>query len=432
MSERTAEPAGVGVAGAGYVGLTTAACLAHLGHRVTCVDTDAAKVTALRAGQVPIAEPGLPELVEQGLSDGGLAFTTDLAALREPALVFLCLPTPTGDRGAPDLGAFDDALAQLRGGLRPGCVVVIKSTVPVGTADRVADTLGVSVVSNPEFLREGHAVHDFLHPDRVVVGARDETAARAVAGLYAGLDAPLLHTTPASAELAKYASNAFLAVKASYVNELAELCERLGADVVDVVRTMGLDNRIGSAFLSPGPGWGGSCLPKDTRALLHTAGESGLDFSVLADAVAANARQCDRVVAKVRHAVTGSAEGSLAGLRLGVLGVTFKAGTDDVRESPALAVAERLAAEGAQLTAYDPGAQADLRLEHVHLVDDPLLVAKDAAGIVVLTDWPQFRDLNWAQLGQLAEQATVVDARNLLDPGELGQAGFAYWGLGRR
>ncbi|MFC4000853.1 UDP-glucose dehydrogenase family protein [Prauserella oleivorans] len=421
----------VGVVGAGYVGLTSAACLAELGHAVSCVDVDETKIAMLRAGEVPISEPRLPELVAGHQEAGRLTFGTDLASLADAELVLLCLPTPTGRGGTADLGAFDSALGTLRHVLAPDCVVAIKSTVPVGTGDRAARVLGLPVVSNPEFLREGHAVADFLHPDRIVIGAHEERAAARVEALYARLDGPRLRTDPASAELAKYASNAFLALKVSYVNELAELCERVGADVTDVVGTMGLDDRIGAAFLSPGPGWGGSCLPKDTRALLHTAEETGMDFAVLADAVAANARQRDRVVAKIRHAATGSRGGSLAGVRIGLLGLTFKAGTDDLRDSPALAVAAALAAEGALLTGYDPGLARGADLADVQLVDDPALAAKDAAALVLLTEWPQFRELNWSQLAQLTERACLVDCRNLLHPAEVADAGFTYWGLGR-
>lgn len=421
----------VGVVGAGYVGLTSAACLAHLGHSVTCVDVDAAKVDGLRRGVVPIAEPDLPELVAEGLAARRLRFATELAGLADTDVVLLCLPTPTGPGGAADLRAFDTALAALPDVLSAGCVVAVKSTVPVGTAARAEARLGRPVVSNPEFLREGHAAWDFLHPDRILIGAGDAASADRVAALYAGLDAPTVRTDPASAELAKYASNAFLALKVSYVNELAELCERFGADVADVTATMGLDERIGPAFLAPGPGWGGSCLPKDTRALLRAAGEVGVDFALLADAVAANAHQQERIVRKVRAAVTGDGGESLAGVRVGLLGLTFKAGTDDLRESPALAIATRLAVEGAVLTAYDPGVDRAAGLRQVQLVDDPALVAKDAVGIVVLTEWPEFRDLNWSHLAQLTERATLVDARNVLDPAALAEAGFAYHGLGR-
>ncbi|EIE98166.1 nucleotide sugar dehydrogenase [Saccharomonospora glauca K62] len=411
--------------------MTSAACLAHLGHRVTGVDVDATKISSLSRGEIPIAEPGLGALVAEGLSEGRLAFTTDPDALSRAEVVVLCVPTPTGPEGATELRAFDAAVGSLAEVLDPDCVVAVKSTVPVGTTTRTERLLGRPAVSNPEFLREGHAVHDFLHPDRIVVGATDPTAADLVTALYDGVAAPVLRTDPASAELAKYASNAFLAVKVSYVNVLAELCERLGADIVDVARVMGLDPRIGSAFLAPGPGWGGSCLPKDTRALLHTADEAGVDFALLADTVAANRHQHERVVTKVRQAVTGATDGCLDGLRLGLLGLTFKAGTDDVRASPALAVATRLAEAGAVLTGYDPGIDRDRVAGVVQVVDDVTLVAKDAAGLVVLTEWPEFHDLDWALLAALSERATIVDTRNLLDPELLERAGFAYHGLGR-
>ncbi|WP_298178522.1 UDP-glucose/GDP-mannose dehydrogenase family protein [Saccharomonospora sp.] len=415
----------------GYVGLTSAACLAHLGHRVTGVDIDADKVALLSRGKVPIAEPDLDELVTERLADGCLAFTTDLSELASAELVLLCVPTPVAFDGTADLRAFDAAVETLSDVLRHDCVVVIKSTVPVGTTERTAHTLGRAAVSNPEFLREGHAAYDFLHPDRIVIGATEDEAADRVAALYDEISAPVLRTDPASSELGKYASNAFLALKVSYVNVLAELCERLGADIVDVAESMRLDPRIGSAFLSPGPGWGGSCLPKDTRALLRTAGQAGVDFAVLAGAMAANRRQHERVVEKVREAVTGSPNGSLHGLRLGLLGLAFKAGTDDVRESPALAVATLLAEAGAVLTGYDPGVNRTTDMRPVHVVDDPTLVAKDAAGLVLLTEWPEFRTLDWAQLAELTEHPTIVDTRNLLDTETVTRAGFAYHRLGR-
>ncbi|NIJ13411.1 UDPglucose 6-dehydrogenase [Saccharomonospora amisosensis] len=425
------ENAHVGVVGAGYVGLTSAACLARLGHTVTCVDVDTTKVAALRSARVPIAEPELHRLVSEGISTGRLWFASELASVARSDVVMLCVPTPARSDGTVDLGAFDVALDALRHTLDPRAVVAVKSTVPVGTTARAEGLLGAASVSNPEFLREGHAVWDFLHPDRIVLGATRKEAAERVGRLYRGLDAPVIHTDPASAELAKYASNAFLALKLSYVNVLAELCEHHGADITHVAHSMGLDDRIGPAFLAPGPGWGGSCLPKDTSALLHAAECAGVDFAMLSDAVAANSHQHERVVRKVRLAVTGSADGSLRGIRLGLLGLTFKAGTDDLRDSPALAVAERLADEGASLTGYDPGIRGSRDLGRIQLVDEPALVAKDAAAVVLLTEWPQFRELNWPQLAQLTEHATVVDTRNLLDPAELTAAGFAYHGLGK-
>ncbi|QKV73119.1 UDP-glucose/GDP-mannose dehydrogenase family protein [Amycolatopsis sp. Hca4] len=425
----------IGIVGAGYVGLTSAACFARLGHRVTCVDADESKVDELGRGEVAIAEPGLAELVGQGLADRTLSFTTAQAELYGADLVFLCLPTPPAADGRPDLGVLEQVVPQLGRLLRPGSVLVTKSTVPVGTAARLPHLLGrddLPVVANPEFLREGHAVEDFLHPDRVVVGTDPAAspAAHRVARLYEPTGAPVVATDSASAELAKYASNAFLAVKLSYVNVLAELCEQFGADIREVSRTMGLDARIGPGFLAPGPGWGGSCLPKDTSALLHAAESAGVDFGILRDAVRVNARQRARVVRAVRQAVTGSPAGSLAGARIGLLGLAFKAGTGDLRDSPALAVADDLARAGAELTAHDPAVGCVPGAAALQVVDDPYLVAKDAAALVVLTEWPEFRDLDWARLAASADRAVVVDTRNLLDPAALAEAGFAHLGVG--
>ncbi|TVT34062.1 UDP-glucose/GDP-mannose dehydrogenase family protein [Amycolatopsis rhizosphaerae] len=413
----------IGVLGAGYVGLTTAACLARLGHAVTCVDIDEPKVAGLRRGEVPITEPGLAELVS------GPRYTTDHRELAAAEFVFVCVPTPMGEGGQADLSGFDGAVDALRPVLRPGTVLVVKSTVPIGTADRLARAWpDHPVVSNPEFLREGHAVEDFLHPGRVVIGSDDGAAARRTAALYAGLGAPVVRTGPASAELAKYASNAYLALRLSYVNVLSELCEQVGADVGTVTRVMGLDARIGPACLDPGPGWGGSCLPKDTAALARSAADLGVDPALLRAAVAVNERQPGRVAEKVR-AVVG-ADG-LDGIRLGLLGLTFKAGTSDLRDSPALAVARRLAAEGAVLTGYDPAVPAaSPQVAPVQAVDDPSLVAKGAAAIVVLTEWPEFTALDWAQLAGLAEGDAVIDTRRLLDPAKLRSCGLTCLPLG--
>jgi len=377
---------------------------------------------------VPIAEPDLASLVRRGLATGQLSFDTDVASLRGVRLVMLCVPTPMSEDGTADLGALRGALASLAAQLPVGAVVVVKSTVPVGTTGQVGELMGrtdVRVVSNPEFLREGHAVHDFLHPDRIVLGSADPDAADETAALYRGVPAPIVRTDPASAELGKYASNAFLALKLSYVNVLAELCEQAGADVRRVTEVMGLDRRIGPAFSEPGPGWGGSCLPKDTAALVSSAHRLGVDPGLLSAAVDANEHQRDRVVAKVRDAVGGS----LTGVRLGLLGLTFKAGTDDLRCSPALAVAERLAAQGAALTGYDPAVRA-ASAGAVQVVDDPYVAVKGAAGIVLLTEWPEFRELDWAQVAAVADRAVVVDTRNLLDRAALAAHGVTHVGLG--
>ncbi|WP_280252270.1 UDP-glucose dehydrogenase family protein [Nocardia abscessus] len=427
----------VGVVGAGYVGLTSAACLAHLGHHVVCMDNDESKVETLRTGTVPIVEPGLPELVREGLSENRLVFTSDPRALHECEVVLLCLPTPMGTGGTADLGVIEDALETLSTVLPPDCVLVTKSTVPVGTAARIPALSGLAstaVISNPEFLREGHAVEDFLRPDRVLLGAaeQDRESADRVAALYAGTGAPVLRSDSASAELAKYACNAFLAVKLSFVNTLAELCERFGADITKVTDAMGMDDRIGPAFLAPGPGWGGSCLPKDTRALLRAAEAAGVDFAMVRAALRANDRQHAMVLRKIRRAATGAVDGSLSGTRIGVLGLTFKAGTGDLRESLAVAVARQLSRHDATVTAYDPcvpesGAPG---LDGIRVVDDPYLVAKEADAIVILTEWPEFRSLDWARIATDVERAVIVDTRNLLDERLLSGTGFTLLSTG--
>ncbi|MEU4838847.1 UDP-glucose dehydrogenase family protein [Nocardia testacea] len=426
----------VGVVGAGYVGLTSAACLAHLGHHVVCLDNDETKIEQLRAGRVAIVEPGLPELVRAGLDEDRLVFTTDPESLAEAEVVLLCLPTPRGDGGAADLGVLDTALETLAGVLRPDCTLVTKSTVPVGTAARLSarpGRAGTAVVSNPEFLREGRAVQDFLRPGRVVIGAaaRDAESADRVEELYAGTGAAVLRCDTAGAELAKYASNAFLAVKLSFVNTLAELCERVGADIGEVTGAMGMDDRIGPDFLAPGPGWGGSCLPKDTHALLRAAEAAGVDFAILRDAVRANDRQHAMVLRKVRRAVTGSVDGSLTGARVGVLGLAFKAGTGDLRDSPAVAVARQLCRHGATVTAYDPCVPGSTPgLDPIQVVDDPYPIADGAAALVILTEWPEFRALDWSRLKARADRAIIVDSRNLLDRDVLRGTGFEVVGIG--
>lgn len=423
----------IAVVGTGYVGLTTGACLASLGHRVVCADINEDKVEALQGGQVSILEPGLAELVAEGLAAGRLEFVVGARnAVPDAEVVFLCVPTPMGAGGAADLAAVESVVAEVSELLRPACVVVNKSTVPVGTAARTAELLGradVAVVSNPEFLREGSAVADFLSPDRIVVGCDAQDAAERVAALYARLGAPTVLTDAASAEMVKYAANCFLAMKLSYVNAVAELCERLGADVLDVTEGIGYDRRIGQAFLSPGPGWGGSCLPKDTHALLQVAAAVDFDFGLLRASLDTNTRQRARMVDKVRDAVGGS----LSGVRVGLLGLTFKAGTDDLRDSPALAVAALLRAEGAELVGYDPGVRAAVpgMTDDVEVTDDPVKVASGAAAIVVLTEWPEFRVLDWGRLAEVVEHRVVIDTRNLLDADVLRRVGFEVRGVGR-
>ncbi len=427
----------IAVIGTGYVGLTTGACLASLGHHVVCADIDESKVARLTRGEIDILEPGLPELVAEGRSAGRLEFVVGarraITAPEQPPVevVFLCVPTPMGEGGAADLAAVEAVANEVRHLLPSGCVIVNKSTVPVGTAEATRKMVGrrdVAVVSNPEFLREGSAVHDFLNPDRIVVGSDNQEAAERVAALYSRLGAPTQLTDAASAEMVKYAANCFLAMKLSYVNALSDLCERLGADVVEVTEGMGYDRRIGANFLSPGPGWGGSCFPKDTHALLQIAEAAGMDFELVAASLSTNETTRRRVVDKVRSAVGGS----LSGKRIGLLGLTFKAGTDDLRDSPALAVAGLLRAEGAELCGYDPACPVGVpATDGIEVVEQPLDLAKDTAALVVLTEWPQFRTLDWNALSGVVAAPIVVDTRNLLDPDVLRRAGFAWIGLGR-
>lgn len=413
------------VIGAGYVGLAVSAGLAELGHRVVCSDVDGEKVERLSAGRLDIMEPGLAELVRAGLTDGRLRFAA-APVVSDADFVFLCVPTPMAADGSADLSIITAVACQLRDRLPEGCVVVNKSTVPVGAAARLSELLDgrAPVVSNPEFLREGSAVHDFLHPDRIVVGSDDPSAARRVATLYAALSAPVLVTSAASAELIKYAANSFLAVKLSYANAIAELCERLGADFADVIKGVGQDHRVGEHFLRVGPGWGGSCLPKDTSALLHTASAVGQDFSLLEAAIATNLRQRSRVVAKIRDALGGE----LRGARICLLGLTFKAGTNDMRDSPALAVGAALAAEGAELTGHDPAVTVEV--PGIRIVDDPYVAVKDADVIVLLTDWPEFHGLEWTVIRGLVAGDVVVDVRNHLDPAVVTAAGLRWRGIG--
>ncbi len=422
----------VAVVGAGYVGLTSAACLASLGHHVVCADIDEKKVEQLKNAQVSIFEPGLPELVQEGMAAGRLEFVVGVRnAVQDAEVVFLCVPTPMGEGGAADLRAVEAAVKDMKDLLAPGTVVVNKSTVPVGTAARVLELIGrddVFVASNPEFLREGSAVRDFMHPDRIVVGSDAQNAAERVSALYARLGAPTVLMDAASAELVKYSANCFLAMKLSYVNAMAELCERLGADIANVTEGMGFDQRIGQSFLQPGPGWGGSCLPKDTHALLQIAEAAGHEFELLQATINTNERQSKLIIRKIADAV-----GGLKGKKLGLLGLAFKAGTNDLRDSPALKIAGLLKAEGAELVAYDPAIPAAVEgvTDDVTVVDDVQQAAKDANALVVLTEWPQFRSLDWAALAGTMTGQVVVDTRNLLDIDVLGRAGLTSHGVGR-
>lgn len=426
----------VAVIGTGYVGLTTGACLSHLGHEVVCADVVPEKVDALNRGEVPILEAGLDELIHEGRKSEQLKFVLGAkAAVAGAEFIYLCVPTPQGADGSADLSYIRAAAAEIGPHVESESIVINKSTVPVGSTRVVEEALGrddVHVVSNPEFLREGSAVHDFMHPDRVVIGADDQSAAIRVAGLYLGLPAPLQVTDPASAETIKYASNAFLATKISFVNAIAAVCEAVGADVNDVVLGMGYDKRIGDAFLRPGPGWGGSCFPKDSRALVRIAEDAGYDFDLLKGVITVNDDQFERVADKVQRMVGGD----LSGTTVAVWGLTFKARTDDLRDSPSLQVIRRLLARGATVQAFDPAVDPvegshDSRLAGIELAADAYGAAQGAAALVVLTEWDDFR---WVDLDKVAEAMThprVVDARNLLDRAALHRRGFEYEGIGR-
>jgi len=428
----------IAVIGAGYVGLTTAACLAHLGHEVVCADIDAERVARLRKGEVPILEDGLVALITEGLAAKRLSFVVGAAvAARGADVVFLCVQTPQGEDGSADLSFVESVAREVAPVLVPRAIVVNKSTVPVGSTRFVQRVLAeagttehVTVASNPEFLREGQAVHDFLHPDRIVIGCEDPESAVRVSELYRGVHAPVLVTDPASAEMIKYASNAFLATKISFINAIANLCEAVDADVREVAIGMGYDARIGFQFLHPGPGFGGSCFPKDVAALLHTARDAGYDFELLDGVVDVNRGQHDRIVDKVRAA----AGGSLAGAEVAVWGLTFKADTDDLRDSPSLVIASKLIAEGATVRGYDPvaGEAAGVRMPELDVRSDPYDAAAGADVVALLTEWEELRWLDFERVRSLMRRPAVVDARNLLDPSAMRRRGFDYTGVGRR
>jgi UDPglucose 6-dehydrogenase len=424
--------ADIAIIGTGYVGLTTGACLAHLGHAVVCADVVPEKIERLSRGEIPILEAGLEDLVREGLQSGRLRFVVGSAEAAESReFAYLCVPTPQGADGSADLSYIEAAAHEIAPVLPPGSIVVNKSTVPIGSTRRVEQALGrsdVFVVSNPEFLREGSAVNDFLHPDRVVIGSDDQAAAIRVASLYIGVPAPLMVTDPASAETIKYASNAFLATKLSFVNAVAALCEAVGADADDVVLGMGYDKRIGHEFLRPGPGWGGSCFPKDVQALLYIAREAGYDFDLLAGVVSVNQEQFNRVADKV----TAMAGGSLEGRTVGVWGLTFKAGTGDLRESPALHVVDRLLQRGAIVRGYDPTVKGALpQAPGLEVVTDPYAACEGAEVLAVLTEWDEFKWVDLDKVGNVMAQPRIVDARNVLDRAAIGRHGFTYHAIGQ-
>ncbi len=426
--------------GTGYVGLATGACLAELGHHVTCLDVDPDKIQRLRAGEIPIFEPGLEELVMRNTGAQRLTFTTDYAeAIPGADAVFLAVGTPSSVTGKADLTqvmAATDALAKL---LEEGTTVVVKSTVPVGTtgevAARIADArpdLQFDIAANPEFLRQGAAVDDFMHPDRIVAGTGTANAEHTLRRIYQPLltaGAPSIFTNVETAELIKYASNAFLATKLSFINEIADLCELAGARVEDVAEGMGLDVRIGPRFLNAGPGYGGSCLPKDTQALLHTSQVFGAPSRIVAAAVDVNSARRRRMADKIAAA----AGGSLADTSVAVLGLAFKANTDDLRESPAVEIVRSLLGLGAKVRAYDPEGMENARrlLAGIDYASDPYDAMQGADVLVILTEWPEFATLDPERIRSLLSRPVVVDTRNLYDPNDMTAAGIEYHSVGR-
>ena len=430
----------IAMIGTGYVGLVSGACFADFGHRVTCVDKDSAKIDGLNAGVMPIWEPGLEALVKANAERGRLTFTTDVAAgVKDAEAVFIAVGTPArrGD-GHADLTFVFEAVRELAKMIRPGTVVVTKSTVPVGTGDRIEAILreegvtDVSVASNPEFLREGAAIADFKHPDRIVVGAEDRRAEDVLKEIYRPLflnRAPILITGRRTAELTKYAANAFLAVKISFINEIADLCEALDADVQDVARGIGLDNRIGPKFLHAGPGYGGSCFPKDTVALLQTADGAGVEQRIVATTVAVNDDRKNRMVERVERALGGS----VAGKRVGILGLAFKPNTDDMREAPSIPIVKGLVQRGASVAAFDPVArhQAEPLLSGIEFADDAYAVADGADALVIVTEWDEFRALDLRRIAASLRGKVLIDLRNVYDRSEAEAAGLTYFGIGR-
>ncbi len=425
------------VVGTGYVGLTTGVCFADLGHSVTCIEIDLHKLELLRSGKSPIFEPGLEEMQERNMRAGRLRFTDDYAVgIPDAEFIFITVGTPMAEDGSADLTYVKAAARSIGQYLRSGSIIIDKSTVPVGTGDLVENIIAehagpdvkFDIVSNPEFLREGSALSDFFKPDRIVLGAKNREAAQRVAALHETLGAPIIITDLRTAEMIKYASNAFLATRISFINEIAQICERLGADVREVARGMGADKRIGPHFLEAGVGYGGSCFPKDVLALYHMAASAGCHPQLLQAVMDINSDARKRFVKKV-ETVLGSLEGRL----IGVLGLSFKPNTDDMREAPSVDIINALLKKGARVKAYDPVAmpRAEEILPTVTFTATAYDVAKDADALLLVTEWNEFKQLDWHRIKRYMRQPVVIDGRNLYDPREMRNLGFIYWGVGR-
>jgi UDPglucose 6-dehydrogenase len=430
----------IAVVGTGYVGLVTGACFAEFGVSVIAVDKDEAKIALLQKGEVPIYEPGLEEMVRRNMREARLSFSTDLKAAVEKSLVILiAVGTPPADGGAADLSFVREVALSIARYMNGYKVVVTKSTVPMGTGAMIRSLIDgnqsrkmpFSVVSNPEFLREGAAIEDFMRPNRVVIGAEDPQAIAILRDLYNPLyliETPIVITNVVSAEMIKYASNAFLATKISFINEIADLCEAVGADIHEVARGMGLDNRIGKKFLHPGPGFGGSCFPKDTRAVIKMAAEAGVPARIVKAVIEVNEGQIGRMVDKIDTAL-----GGLKGKSIGFLGLSFKPNTSDTRESPAIRIIRAVIQEGARVRAYDPAAMEEARriLPEVAYAEDAYDAARGCDALVLATEWNQFRSLDWERMKKELKSPTVVDLRNVYEPEQMKSLGFSYTGVGR-
>ena len=430
----------IAVIGTGYVGLVTGACFADFGMRVTCVDKDEAKIASIKAGQMPIYEPGLDALVAKNVREGRLDFSTDLKnTVAQSLVVFLAVGTPPSGDGSADLSQIDEVAFEIAKALNGYKVIVTKSTVPVGAASRIkkiieenrATASRFSVAANPEFLREGAAINDFMRPDRVVIGCTDEEAIAILKDIYRPLyliETPFVITTPESAEMIKYASNAFLATKVSFINEIARLCELLGADVHDVAKGMGMDVRIGSKFLHPGPGFGGSCFPKDAKALVALGRSVNYDVRIVEAALFVNDLQRKSIIERVRRLVP-----RLEGKTIAILGLAFKPETDDIREAPALKIIEDLLSGGAKVRAYDPAAIETARriLPGIEYCEDEYEAARGSDVLVVVTEWNQFRRLDMQRLKEVMREPNIVDLRNIYEPETMRSEGFNYLGMGR-
>lgn len=429
----------ISVIGTGYVGLVTGACFAEFGVDVTCVDIDAEKIARLSAGEMPIYEPGLEQLVTKNMQSGRLRFTTDIKQAVEQALVvFLAVGTPPKADGSPNLSFVESAARSIAEHMNGYKVIVTKSTVPIGTGEYLRKLLreanprlNFGIVSNPEFLREGAAISDFMRPDRVVIGSRDQEAIAIMRDLYRPLyliEAPFVITSLEAAELTKYAANAFLATKISFINEIANMCDSIGCDVHDVARAMGMDRRIGTKFLHPGPGFGGSCFPKDTQALASVARQFGRDSLIVDAVIEVNRRQRQAMLPKVERLV-----GDLGGKTIAVLGLAFKPETDDMREAPSIDIIAGLLKAGATVRAYDPVAmiEAAAVLPEVNYADDEYSAATGADALVFVTEWNQFRALDMKRIRDLMKSPKIADLRNIYDPEDMRNLGFDYVGIGR-